>query len=267
MYPLLLLSLLSVGTVLERLWFWWTVLSEERELVRRVLESAAQGAWQTAEDVARLGQNQPIGRFLHTALKLDAPAPEIFQLALESAADDELASMRRGDKILEGVIALAPLLGLLGTVWGLIASLSSIRISDLGTQATSGVTLGIGEALISTASGLIVAIFSLAFYRLFQVFLFNQIKVFRKSGNDLELMYRQAWAAGSIQAAQAARAAQQGEQLGGATSGAIGLADTLVKPIESGASSDKPPLSPLYAPPSSPIIQMPDSTSPTDPSN
>ncbi|HAX74296.1 MAG TPA: biopolymer transporter ExbB, partial [Cyanobacteria bacterium UBA11372] len=90
-------------------------------------------------------------------------------------------------------------------VWGLINSLLSISKSQLGVaptdaDPTSGIgraltdaSLGIGEALISTASGLIVAITTLAFFRLFQVFLFNQIKIFRKSGNELELLYRMAW--------------------------------------------------------------------------
>jgi biopolymer transport protein ExbB len=82
---------------------------------------------------------------------------------------------------------------LLGTVLGLINSLRSIRISDLGTQSTAGVTLGISEALITTATGMIVAIVSLAFYRLFQAFWYNQVRVFRKAGSELELLYRQAW--------------------------------------------------------------------------
>jgi biopolymer transport protein ExbB len=60
------------------------------------------------------------------------------------------------------------------------------------------VTLGIGESLISTATGLIVAIFSLAFYRLFQAFVVNQVKIFRRSGSDLELLYRQSWSAGAV---------------------------------------------------------------------
>lgn len=102
--------------------------------------------------------------------------------------------MRRGEKFLEAVIALSPLLGLLGTVLGLIRSLGNIRLGDLGTASTEGVTIGIGEALISTASGLVVAIVSLAFYRLFQVFLFTQVKVFRRAGSELELLYRQSWA-------------------------------------------------------------------------
>ena len=103
--------------------------------------------------------------------------------------------MRKGDKILEAVIALAPLLGLLGTVLGLINSLGSIQISDLGSgEAATGTSLGISEALISTAAGLIIAIASLAFYRLFQGFVFGQAKVFRQAGSELELLYRQAWA-------------------------------------------------------------------------
>ena len=56
-----------------------------------------------------------------------------------------------------------------------------------------GVTTGIGQSLISTAAGLIVAISSLVFYRLFQGFVVNQVKVFRRSGSDLELLYRQYW--------------------------------------------------------------------------
>ncbi len=119
------------------------------------------------------------------------PDTESFRLALEATAEDELAGMRRGEKLLEAVIALAPLLGLLGTVLGLIQSLRAIRIGDLGTESTAGVTTGIGESLISTAAGLIVAIVSLVFYRLFQSFIVNQVKVFRKAGNDLELLYRQ----------------------------------------------------------------------------
>jgi biopolymer transport protein ExbB len=91
---------------------------------------------------------------------------------------------------------LAPLLGLLGTVLGLIRSLGSIRISDLGTASTAGVTLGIAESLITTATGMIVAIVSLVFYRIFQAFWYNQVRIFRKAGSELELLYRQAWLQG-----------------------------------------------------------------------
>lgn len=192
MWPLFLLSILSLTAIIERIWFWSKILTREREIAGRVIE-AARRDWRAAAEIARRAHDQPIGRFLYNALELHNPVPEVFQLALETAADEELTAMRRGDKILEAVIALSPLLGLLGTVLGLIDSLGSIRLGDIGTASTAGVTFGIAEALISTATGLIIAIASLAFYRLFQGFIFGQVKIFRRSGNELELLYRRHW--------------------------------------------------------------------------
>jgi biopolymer transport protein ExbB len=192
MWPLLALSILATSVIFERLWFWSGVLSKEQEIVNLVLE-AARYDWQVAREIAFKARKRPIGRYLYAPLQLQQPEPESFRLALEAAAENELTHMRRGEKVLEGVISLSPLIGLLGTVLGLISSLSSIRLGDLGTASTAGVTLGIGEALYSTAGGLIVAIVSLVFYRLFQLFLFSQVKVFRQAGNELELLYRQQW--------------------------------------------------------------------------
>ncbi|MEL7035240.1 MAG: MotA/TolQ/ExbB proton channel family protein [Cyanobacteria bacterium J06592_8] len=193
MWPLAVLSILSVSTIFERLWFWANLLTREQKIVNRVVDAARRGQWGVAYQATRQASNGPVGRFLYAPLRLNNPDPELFRLALEAAADDELAAMRRGDKILEAVIALSPMLGLLGTVLGLINSLGSIRLGDIGTSSAADVTLGIGEALISTATGLIVAIVSLTFYRLFQALSFSQIKVFRKVGNELELLYRQDW--------------------------------------------------------------------------
>ncbi|MEA5509655.1 MotA/TolQ/ExbB proton channel family protein [Crocosphaera sp. UHCC 0190] len=192
MWPLLILSVLALSTIIERSWFWVRFLLKEGQILNRILETAARN-WDGAPKVAKEYSNHPVGKFLYGPLRLINPDPEVFHLALESSADDELAMMRRGDKVLEAVIALSPLLGLLGTVLGLIASLGNIQISDLGTSSTTGVTLGIGEALISTATGLIVAIISLTFYRIFQSLWFNQVRVFRKTGSELEVIYRQRW--------------------------------------------------------------------------
>lgn len=191
MWPLLGLSILAGGTILERIWFWASILFKERAVVNRVLDAAASN-WQMAREIALEAQRQPIGRYLFAPLRLTNPDPEVFRLALEGAADDELALMRRGDKLLEAIIALAPLLGLLGTVLGLINSLQNINPGDLGTKSTAGVTLGISEALITTATGMIIAIVSLAFYRIFQGLWYNQVRIFRKAGSELELLYRQA---------------------------------------------------------------------------
>ncbi|WP_172957510.1 MotA/TolQ/ExbB proton channel family protein [Aphanothece sacrum] len=192
MWPLLFLSVLSLSTIIERFWFWGRFLLKQGQIISRIMDAAARN-WDLAPKIAKEYSNHPLGNYLYSPLRLVNADPEVFHLALESAADDELALMRRGDKVLEAVIALSPLLGLLGTVLGLITSLSDIQLSDLGTSSTAGVTLGISEALISTAAGLIVAIISLAFYRVFQSLWFNQVRVFRKTGNELELIYRQRW--------------------------------------------------------------------------
>ena len=193
MIPLLILSFLSLSVIIERIWFWWRILTREREIAGRVLE-ASRREWQAAAEIAKRSTDQPIGRFLNSALDLRDPEPEVLKLALESAADEELAAMQRGDKILEATIAIAPLLGLLGTVLGLINSLGSIRLGDIGTSATGEVSFGIAEALYSTATGLIVALISLVFFRVFQGLVSGQAKLFQKSGSELELLYRQRWA-------------------------------------------------------------------------
>ncbi|MBR8828979.1 MAG: MotA/TolQ/ExbB proton channel family protein [Gomphosphaeria aponina SAG 52.96 = DSM 107014] len=191
-WPLLFLSILAGGTIIERVWFWWQVLLKQEQILDSIMDAALRN-WEVVAEIAQKYSNHPSGNFLYAPLKLSHPDPELFHLALEAAADDELSMMRRGDKVLEGAIALAPLLGLLGTVLGLISSLSSIQIGDLGNSSTAGVSLGISEALISTAIGLIIAIISLAFYRLFQAFFSNQVRVFRQAGSELEMLYRQRW--------------------------------------------------------------------------
>jgi biopolymer transport protein ExbB len=194
MWPLLILSILAVATILERVWFWFRILSREQEIVDRVLDASGNDQWESAAQIAkRERQRQPIGRFLYAPLKRTNPDPETFKLALEASAQEELASLRKGDKVLESIIALAPLLGLLGTVLGLIRSLNGIDLGTLGTAQGSKVTLGISESLISTAAGMIVAIVSLGFYRIFQGLIFGQIKLFRRAGNELELLYREHW--------------------------------------------------------------------------
>ncbi len=192
MWPLLLLSILTVTVIFERSRFWFNVLNKEKEIVNRILD-ATRRDWGMATEIARQAYDQPVGRFLLQALQLPSPDPDLFRLALESSADDEIAGMRRGDKILEAVIAMAPLLGLLGTVLGLIRTLGAITFTALGTEAGKDAAGGIGESLISTAAGIIVALFALSFYRIFQGLVFNQAKVFRRAGNEVELLYRQKW--------------------------------------------------------------------------
>ncbi len=193
MWPILGLSVSTVACALERARFWYRLLSQEDRIVHDVL-AAAQFDLREAAAIAEHTQGLAIGRFLLAPLRLRQPTPETFRLAMEAAGDKEFVQMRKGDKLLETVVALAPLLGLLGTVTGLIATFSSLNIGGGGSgdQATRAAA-GIGEALITTAAGMIVAILALLVFRVFVTLQARQIDYFSEVGTQLELVYRQVW--------------------------------------------------------------------------
>jgi biopolymer transport protein ExbB len=196
MVPLLALSVATFASALERTWFWIRLLSHERQIVKDVLEASRRDLDEAAT-IASYAKASPIGRFLMVPLRLYQPTPETFHLALEASADKEFVKMHKGDKLFETVVAISPLLGLLGTVTGLIKTFSSLQIGgSSGAAATAGATKaasGIGEALIATATGMIVAIIALVFLRVFVTLQAQQMDYFTEVGNDLELIYRQVW--------------------------------------------------------------------------
>ena len=193
MIPMIGLSIATIACGIERTWFWYKLMSQEDKIVHDVL-AAARYNLEDARDIAERAHELPIGRFLVAPLKLRRPTPETFRLAMEAAGDREFIQMRKGDKLLETTVAVAPLMGLLGTVTGLIATFSSMNIGGGGTteQATKAAG-GIGEALITTATGMIVAIIALLIYRAMLTLQSHQIDYFSEAGSELELIYRQVW--------------------------------------------------------------------------
>lgn len=193
MWPLLGLSVATIACTIERGWFWFQFLRQEDKIAHDVLE-AARTDLSKAALIASQARWLPIGRYLLAALRLRQPTPETFRLALEAAGDKEFVMMRKGDKLLESVVGIAPLLGLLGTVIGLITTFNNLNIG--GGGASDGATkaaAGIGEALIATATGMIVAIVALAFFRVFVTLQAQQVDYFSEVGTELELIYRQVW--------------------------------------------------------------------------
>lgn len=193
MWPLLFLSVSTMACALERTAFWFRLLTRENLIVRDVL-AASRFDLDKALAIAYEAKYLPIGRFLLAPLKLNTPTPETFRLAMEAAGDKEFIKMRRGDKLLETVVALAPLLGLLGTVTGLITTFSNLTVG--GGNASQGATKaaeGIGEALISTATGMIVAIIALLILQVMVSLQAKQVDYFTEVGSELELIYRQVW--------------------------------------------------------------------------
>ena len=193
MIPIVGLSVLTVTCGLERAWFWQHALQGEKRLVHQILRLAEED-WEKARLVAEQAKGLPIGRFLLAALKLYQPTPETLQLAMVAAGDREFLQMRKCDKLLETVVALAPLLGLLGTVTGLIATFANLNVGGGGANVDlSKASLGIAEALITTAGGMIVAIMALMIFRVCAGLQAAQIDHFSEVGNELELIYRQQW--------------------------------------------------------------------------
>ncbi|ABW31672.1 MotA/TolQ/ExbB proton channel family protein [Acaryochloris marina] len=190
MLPLMVFSLIVIALVIERLIFWSKLNRNQLPIVRRVFKLYRQDNVYEALGYLQEQAKFPIARIFLAALALENPTPEEFRLALESEAQAELPTLRRFSTMFDTVISIAPLLGLLGTVLGLINSFSSLDMGNIGGSESAGVTGGISTALISTAAGLIVAISTLIFANMFRSLYQRQLAFIQEYGGQLELMYR-----------------------------------------------------------------------------
>ncbi len=190
MYPLLGFSVVAVALIIERIVFWVRINKRQNRVVRDVLNLYRHENIVGAVDKLKQNADLPMARIFLAALELEQPNPEEFRLALESEAQAELPLLKRFNNIFDTIISLSPLLGLLGTILGLITSFASLNIGDVGGSRTANVTAGISEALVSTASGLIVAIFVLLFANTFRGFYLRQTARIQEYGGQLELLYR-----------------------------------------------------------------------------
>jgi biopolymer transport protein ExbB len=195
MWPLLVFSILAIALILERILFWQQITKHQNRIIRDVLRLYPQDP-QAAFLKLEKNSNLPMARIFIAALELENPTPEEFRLALESAAQAELPILKRFNTGFETIIAVSPLLGLLGTILGLMDAFAALRIGDFGSTNTRGVTGGISEALISTVAGLCVAIFTLLFANSFRGLYRRQLALMQEYGGKLELLYRRYYAYG-----------------------------------------------------------------------
>lgn len=190
MWPLLGFSLLATALVFERGLFWLQLHHQQDQFIQQVLNLYSTQP-QAAIDSLRKQTQFPIARIFLAALTLDQGTPEDFRLALESAAQGELPLLKRFNTVFETIIGVAPLLGLLGTILGLMKSFASLRLGEVAGESSELVTAGIGTALISTAAGLVVAIATLLFTNLFLGLYRRQRAAIESYSGQLELLYRQ----------------------------------------------------------------------------
>lgn len=190
MIPLLFFSILVGALIIERIRFWVKINRRQTRIVEEVLKLYRRDNVVSALEKLNQNTDLPIARIFLAALELEEANPEEFRLALESEAQAEIPLLKRFQNIFDTVISLSPLLGLLGTVLGLIASFASLNLGNVGGTQTTNVTGGISEALVSTAAGLIVAIFTLLFANTFRGLYQRQIALIQEYGGQLELLYR-----------------------------------------------------------------------------
>jgi biopolymer transport protein ExbB len=161
MWPILACAFVAVAVVGERTFWWWRESRKrDPQKMEQVLAALENGEVQAAATVAA-GSEDPIIRMVHHGLD---HAHTSMQGALQLAAGIELERAGRFLTVMDTLVTLAPLLGLLGTVTGLMRAFLSVGSAELAVSAVTG---GIGEALIATACGLGIAIFSLIPFNLF----------------------------------------------------------------------------------------------------
>jgi len=156
MWPLLVCAVLGVTFVIERAWALWQAGRKSDEFMARVQDALLQ---QRSLSHARQlcdRYNIPVARILKAGLIKHGTSDEEIEKAIEIAITHELARLERGFGVLASVSNVAPLIGFLGTVTGMIGSFGELAQAGLSNPAR--VAAGISEALITTATGLFIAI-------------------------------------------------------------------------------------------------------------
>lgn len=152
MYPIAVVTVVAICIFVERV-FWWVRFATKRSVKQldEVYEKLEAG--DLAQAIALSAKSSdPVVRMIHHGLNHRHTS---MQGALEVAAGQELRDAGRYLSAMDTIVTLAPLLGLLGTVTGIMGSFTSIGSSELAVEKVTG---GIGEALIATAAGLGIAI-------------------------------------------------------------------------------------------------------------
>jgi len=157
MWPILIVSFLAVTVVVERTLFLIRERStRQEEVVEKILEHVENGEIQSAVTLGSKSTDY-VARILVYAL---THKEHSLSNAFMRAANKELNRFQQGLATLDTCISAAPLLGLLGTVTGMMATFGALGEGDIGASAGK-ITGGVGEALIATACGLVIAIIGL----------------------------------------------------------------------------------------------------------
>jgi biopolymer transport protein ExbB len=182
MWPILIVSIIGLTVVIERI-FWWSArwFRRDPKRIEKVFTAIENGDIAEASKLSR-GTRDPVLRMMWNGLNHQHAS---LQGALQVAAGIEIKRAGRFLVVMDTLVTLAPLLGLLGTITGLIRSFSFLGNEELAVQAVTG---GIAEALIATACGLGIAIFALVPFNFFTSRVSNLEFELQTAATNLEVM-------------------------------------------------------------------------------
>ncbi|MBW1731708.1 MAG: MotA/TolQ/ExbB proton channel family protein [Deltaproteobacteria bacterium] len=184
MYPLLVCSIIALTVIIERFLFWaGEDMRRNQGLVDEVLELCQKGDWNRVKEKV-MGSKDFVIRILVSGI-----LHREFSMtkAMEAAASEEIKRMRRFMSVLDTMITVAPLLGIFGTVIGIISSFE--LLGSAGIEHPQAVTAGIAQALITTAAGLAIAILSVLPYNYFNSRVEDAALTIEKYATSLEIVY------------------------------------------------------------------------------
>lgn len=161
MIPLLLLSVLALAVSLERLWYLTKTRTDTEDLMDEVKLCIQEGKILEAMQLVKKSKG-PVAAILAAAIAYSDRGKDEIKEHLEEIGNDEIFRMERGLGFLSSVVTVAPMIGLLGTVTGIIRSFQVLGAFQGIESNPAALSVGIAEALITTAAGLIVAIPTLA---------------------------------------------------------------------------------------------------------
>lgn len=165
MWPILLASVIAMAIVVERFWSLQRKRIAPENLVAQVWQWLRSGQLDEAR-LQALRAGSPLGRILAAGLVNRRHERHVIRESIEEAGRLIVYELERYLNTLGTIAAVSPLLGLLGTVFGMIQMFGALKTSGAGDPAE--LAGGIGQALVTTAAGLLVAIPALYFYRYFR---------------------------------------------------------------------------------------------------
>lgn len=185
MWPLLFCSIIVLTVIIERTLFWFNLaVKRDRKLMDTTLTLAETGQWSAIKEETANSHDHIVHLLIIGILHREYDMGR----AMEAEANVMLQHMNRFMGVLDTMITVAPLLGIFGTVLGIISSFEVLGLSGIADPKL--VTSGIAQALITTATGLGIAIFAVIPYNYFNSQIAQAIHVMEKYATSLEVVYK-----------------------------------------------------------------------------